>query len=210
MQQVLTDPIVFVITLIAVTTIGLIGAAVFGWDRGVLKSMGAAEFARGLITYLFAITTIGIAVSVILFALTQSGTEPNDLRFDRAKDVLSLLLGVFGTIVGFYFGAEATQRGRADAQQLQVSTLDLTPQPVAPSGTLVVRAVVRGGVPPYRFAVGQKEEKLEAREWAGEGGWIVRQVQLEPVPEHRQYIRLIVEDASGNRSEQGAPIRTTT
>src|SRR5262249_27736402 len=121
-----------------------------------------------------------------------------------------LLLGVFGTIVGFYFGAEATKRERADAYQLQVSTLELTPQPVAPTGTLVVRAVVRGGVPPYRFAVGQGEEKPEAREFAREGGWIVKQVQLEAVPEHGQYIRLIVEDASGNRSEQGAPIRMTT
>src|SRR5262245_18864490 len=105
MQQVLTDPIVFVITMITLTTIGLIGASVLGLDYGVvLKSMGTTEFARGLITYLFAITTIGVAVSVILYALTQSGTgtDPKDIRFDRAKDVLSLLLGVFGTIVGFY------------------------------------------------------------------------------------------------------------
>ena len=115
--------------------------------------------------------------------------------------------------MGFYFGAEATQRGRADAQQLQVSTLDLAPQPVAPTGTLMVRAVVRGGVPPYRFAVGRGEEKPRGREFEfpGEGGWIVKQVQLEaPVPEHGQYIRLIVQDSSGNRAEQGAPVKTTT
>lgn len=218
MQQVLTDPIVFVITIIMVTTIGFIALAVIGLDKGVvLKSMGGTEFARGLITYLFAITTIGVAIAVILFALTQPGTESGaaskDIRFDRAKDVLSLLLGVFGTIVGFYFGAEATQRGRADAQQLQVSTLDLAPQPVAPTGTLMVRAVVRGGVPPYRFAVGRGEEKPRGREFEfpGEGGWIVKQVQLEaPVPEHGQYIRLIVQDFSGNRAEQGAPVKTTT
>src|SRR5215475_4562834 len=86
MQQVLTDPIVFVITMITLTTIGLIGASVLGLDYGVvLKSMGTTEFARGLITYLFAITTIGVAVSVILYALTQSGTgtDPKDIRFDR-------------------------------------------------------------------------------------------------------------------------------
>ena len=41
MQQVLTDPIVFVITIIMVTTIGFIALAVIGLDKGVvLKSMG--------------------------------------------------------------------------------------------------------------------------------------------------------------------------
>ena len=38
MQQVLTDPIVFVITIIMVTTIGFIGLAVIGWDKGVVPA----------------------------------------------------------------------------------------------------------------------------------------------------------------------------
>jgi hypothetical protein len=206
-MQKFNNPIVWLAILIIGSTSLLIAAAVVGWDRGVLVSMGRAEFARGLITYLFAITTIGIAVAVILYALTESETGNKDERFDRAKDVLSLLLGVFGTIVGFYFGSEATGRSR-EPQQLQISTIDLTPQPVGPNGMLTVRAIASGGSPPYRFAVVQGDEKLEPNEIVGEGGWIVKQIQIKAVaPGATPYVRLEVQDASGRRAEQTAAVK---
>ena len=50
MQQVLTDPIVFVITIIMVTTIGFIALAVIGLDKGVvLKSMGGRTLREALL-----------------------------------------------------------------------------------------------------------------------------------------------------------------
>jgi hypothetical protein len=201
------NPIVWLAFVIILSTSLLIAAAVVGWDKGVLDSMGRAEFARGLITYLFAITTIGVAVAVILFALTQSSdVETQDIRFDRAKDVLSLLLGVFGTIVGFYFGSESSGRSRMD-QELQVSSIDLAPQPLGPNGTLTLRAVVSGGMPPYRFVVGQGDEELKPKEAVGEGGWIIKQLQIKASPGETPSIRLQVQDRGGRRAEQIAPVR---
>jgi hypothetical protein len=119
-----------------------------------------------------------------------------------------LLLGVFGTIVGFYFGSESSGRSRAEQQQLQISSIDLTPQPVQPNGMLTVRAVASGGTPPYRFAVVQGDEKLEPNEVAGEGGWIVKQLQIKAVgPGGAPYVRLQVQDTSGRRAEQAAPVK---
>jgi hypothetical protein len=49
--------------LILLAIFFLIGAAIFKLDKGeVLLSMSKVEFARGLITYLFAVVTIGTAV----------------------------------------------------------------------------------------------------------------------------------------------------
>ena len=80
----------------------LIGASTLGLDKGlVLSKMGQIEFARGLITYLFAVVTIGTAVVLVVSALTTEETPAHERRFERGKEILALLLGVFGTIVGF-------------------------------------------------------------------------------------------------------------
>ena len=75
-----------------------------------LTKIAEIEAARGLITFLFAVTTVGIAVVVVLAVLLGSGTnEELAERFQRGKDVLTILIGVFGAILGFYFGSEAQQ-----------------------------------------------------------------------------------------------------
>jgi hypothetical protein len=64
-------------------------------------------YARGLITLTFSVGTMVIAVVLILTAVLRDPDDDDErakARFDRAKDVLTLLIGVFGTIVGFYFG----------------------------------------------------------------------------------------------------------
>ena len=81
----------------------LVGAV--GLDAGILLLMSKAVYARGVITYLFAVLCFGTAMVLVLHSLT-SPEGSDDARFDRAKDVLALMLGVFGTIVGFYFGQE--------------------------------------------------------------------------------------------------------
>ena len=73
---------------------------------------------------------------------------------------------------------------------------------------LTVRAIASGGSPPYRFAVVQGDEKLEPNEIVGEGGWIVKQIQIKAVaPGATPYVRLEVQDASGRRAEQTAAVK---
>lgn len=197
-----TNPIVGLATLIIISLIVLIGAAVLGIDQGFLQGMAKPEYARGVITYLFALITIGVAMGVVLQAL--AGSPPvDDVRLQRGKDVLALLLGVFGTMVGFYF---ASEKGKP-AQELHISSLDLTPQPVASTGALTVRAVIIGGAPPYKFGLGQDGEP-PLNDVAGQGGWITKQLQLNVGKQGESpSVRLIVEDVNRKRAEQAAPVK---
>lgn len=201
------NPIVFLAFLILFSLFVMIGGSIFGYDRGFLASMAKAELARGLITYLFAVVTIGIAVALVLASLVGPGAmDANDHRFQKGKEVLSLLLGVFGTIVGFYFGSEAS--GASKETPYQLSSIDISPQPVSATGQITLRAVVKGGTSPVRFGVGQGTDTIEVKELVFDGGWIIKPFQLKPArPGESETVRVLVEDAQGKRLEQVAAIR---
>jgi hypothetical protein len=84
------------------------------------------DVARGLLTFIFGITTVGIAIIVTLAAFLGTGSkEELGERFQRGKDILTVLIGVFGAILGFYFGQ---QQGAPRAPQPQ--TQETGPAPV--------------------------------------------------------------------------------
>lgn len=209
------NPVVLLAVVIIMSIIALIGAAVVGWDRGnVLLSMGRSDFARGLITYLFAIVTICIAVALMLSAVvsTAEESEATEKRFQRGKEILSLLLGVFGTIVGFYFGSDASNVNRPELQPPQLSTLDVTPSPFSianSGGKVTVRAVVKGGMPPYRYGLSRSASDSPTLEHAaGDGGWIIRDVELKDVKEGQPAtIRIVVQDAAKRGTEQATAVQ---
>lgn len=66
------------------------------------------DYIRGLLTTIFALSTMSIAVILAcagLFKDAEAGREQElKDRFQRGKEILTLLLGIFGTILGFYFG----------------------------------------------------------------------------------------------------------
>src|SRR5262249_55507127 len=77
--------------------------------QAFLATLARKEVARGLITFLVAISTVGIAIILAVSTLVISEGDEGDKRFDRAKQVLTTLIGVLGTIVGFYFGADSVK-----------------------------------------------------------------------------------------------------
>jgi len=88
-----------------------------------LTDLAKPDIARGLLTFLFGVTTVGIAIIVVLSVFLGQGTK-EDLgeRFQRGKDILTILIGVFGAILGFYFGsAGGPGSGPPPAQQAQVT-----------------------------------------------------------------------------------------
>jgi hypothetical protein len=148
----LLNPIALVAILILVSILVLIGAALFGWDRGgILKQLAGSDFARGLITYLFAVGTIGTAVVLVLAALL--GGPAVKERFDNGKEILSLLIGVFGTIIGFYYGSEVAASATAvqPAGELQVAEVLFSDSVGASGQSVMAMTVVSGGAPPYRY-----------------------------------------------------------
>jgi hypothetical protein len=203
----LLDPIVLLALIIEVSVVLLIGAAVLGIDKGVLLNMRHTEYARGLITYLFASVTIGTAVVLVVSALVGTETDVSQKRFERGKEILSLLVGVFGTIVGFYFGSSAGEM----AADIHVSSLRLNPETVDVGGTVTVAAVVSGGQPPYRFGVGFGNDAVEPTEPVGGDGWIVKSLSVrQPQPKEAAAVTVVVQDAKDRRTQQRATVTIGT
>lgn len=140
-------------TLIAVTItlsiIGFIGANVFGKDSGgTLDRLADQTFARGLITYIFAIGTISTFTTITLVALLSGG--PPSQRIRLAKDILSLLLGIFGSILGFYFGSTHEQGPGA---RLAIRHLAIRGSEGPAGSPGFVDAVIEGGTAPYHYCI---------------------------------------------------------
>lgn len=64
--------------------------------------------ARGLVTFLFAFATSAVIIVVTLGVLWVPKDEV-EARFSKAKDILTILISVLGTILGFYFGSANPQ-----------------------------------------------------------------------------------------------------
>jgi hypothetical protein len=100
-----------------------------------LKDLAQVNNARGLLTFLFGLTTVGIAIIVVLSVFLSSGTkEELTDRFQRGKDILTVLIGVFGAILGFYFGTEkgtteASKPTTAQVQENRDASSVLSPNP---------------------------------------------------------------------------------
>ncbi len=201
------NPVVVIAVMILFSIFVLIGAAIVGLDKGVLISMGRVEFARGLITYLFAVVTIGTAVVLVVSALTSTESEAHKEQFTRGKEILSLLLGVFGTIVGFYFGSEVSQKAGAATVTLQLAPIHLSVQTVARGGQVTLETYVSGGKLPYRYGIGFGSETVDPSDKVESGGWIQKTVTAPNVTsEQAVAIHVVVTDADGNKADQTAPI----
>ncbi|HYW10810.1 MAG TPA: hypothetical protein VE871_02605 [Longimicrobium sp.] len=167
------QPVPLAALMILGAVILLIAATVLGLDRGnVLQNLQNGLYARGLITYLFAVGTIGGVVVLILAALISPGGDTAKENFARAKEVLSLLLGIFGTIIGFYFGSiKSEQEGPVGSG----GPVQIAVPPSADTiggGMVPVMAFIRGGAPPYAYGLGLDEDAAATASRSSPDGWI--------------------------------------
>lgn len=113
--------------LLGFIVLGLIVYGITEKDQKFLTNLANKEVARGLITFLVALATVGIAIILAISTLVLTEGDAGDKRFDRGKQVLSVLIGVLGTIVGFYFGAETVSpKQPTPTEQTQTSALKVT------------------------------------------------------------------------------------
>lgn len=141
--------------VLSVMGIGVVGAITYALfknnDAGLLTSLANIEVARGLITFLIAISTVGIAIIVSLSTVISSPRPDDNERFDRAKQVLTILIGVLGTIVGFYFGSSGDQNGR---QREELASINVALDPAVPKADYAGRVPsVVGMVEPIAWSV---------------------------------------------------------
>ena len=135
----LTSAIVLAVMLVFLTNIVVPG------NENMLNRLDDPDYARGIITYLFSVGTIGVIILVVFATLTRRGDEQDRERYERSKTFVSLLLGIFGTIVGFYYGQSADGDEGPTVQVAEFSV----PDEAAPGEDVVVEGVVTGGRPPY-------------------------------------------------------------
>jgi hypothetical protein len=115
-----------------------------------LKNLAQTEVARGLITFLIAIATVGIAIILTVSTLVLPAGEDGDKRFDRGKQVLTALIGVLGTIVGFYFASAITSTQQAKTAAIITTALPEGTIKTAYPSTIIQTA---GLTPPLSWSV---------------------------------------------------------
>jgi len=115
--------------------------------------------ARGLITFIITMGSVGVAIILVIAAIISEGTiEEVKARLDQGRQVLTPLVGILGTIVGFYFGQASTTPASpastvAATQQLRVTDVSLVPEEQKAGNTITVIASISGGIPPYTYSI---------------------------------------------------------
>jgi hypothetical protein len=128
----------------------------------VIHRLTDPPFARGLITFIISVATIGLAFVLVCESFAAGSDDKFDERFRRAREILALLMGILGTIVGFYFGS---------AQQSNVGPLGIA-QIKAADRQLIT--YVSGGSPPYRYSISSTDPAFKTiKDKTSQDGWIV-------------------------------------
>lgn len=116
---------------------------------GLLEFLSSISGARGLITFLIAIGTIAIAVILTLASVIMeaSDTEALKERLSKGKEILTVLVGVLGTIVGFYF---ANNTDDSPGGKVTVAVVDVPKEvTIGKDKEFEVLAITTGGTLPY-------------------------------------------------------------
>jgi len=192
----LLNPIPLTGFIILISVIILIGTSLFGLDKGkILDKLSDIQYARGLITYLFAIVTIGVLIILILSALLGEGDAKE--RFGQAKEILSLLIGIFGTIIGFYFGSQIAVGQKAPEESIKIIT-PLIPDTLASGGKTTLITHVIGGKPPYHYSIGVGISSVSTYD-KNTQGWIREEVDVPRVNrDSTTTVNINVKDENGD------------
>jgi hypothetical protein len=118
----------------------------------LLHELSDITVARGLITFLIAITTVGIALILVIYVVSTYDVAVKD-HYLLGKEVLTSLIGILGTIVGFYFGQSTPPATGSGGVPIIVSNMALTPASPQKSSTTTLTAKIGGGQKPYNYIV---------------------------------------------------------
>ncbi len=158
---------------------------------------------------MFAFSTILIVVLIAIALFWMEKPEVED-RFNRAKELLTIIIGILGTILGFYYGSLTGGESRLNIANVELS------KPVANAGdTVQISATILGGVAPYtyeiqfvdRTGVTQDIDKMTIKSKKSDSGAITEPVQIHAVSKATALIfTLVAGDAKGAQARTSGVI----
>jgi hypothetical protein len=154
---------------VALTMILIVFAALWiGWTMYknplILSDLKDQAYARGVITFLITIVTMVMAFLLVIQSFTIQG-EDAEKRFSRAREVFTVLMGVLGTIVGFYFGSVERPLVSLDIAEIRVTDKQLLTH-------------ISGGTKPYRYSITSSDRDFKTiKNRTSEDGWIVETLE---------------------------------
>jgi hypothetical protein len=111
--------------------------------NGANKPPPAGTTPQTLITFLIAAITVGIAL-ILTVSSILSNADDREKRFSQGKEILTALLAVLGTIVGYYFGKDVGP----------IQGIHFDPVVITRNGTeTMLTTTARHGEAPYQFTI---------------------------------------------------------
>ena len=160
--------------IVFIALVGILTAIFF--DVPVIKRLSDTGFARGLITFIISLATIGLAFILVSQSFSNQTTDEG---FRRAREVFAGLMGVLGTIVGFYFGSAEKPITALDIATLKAAEKQLV-------------TFASGGARPYQYVITSTEKDFKVINGSSEDGWIV--AVLEQAPKAGSKVTVTVTD----------------
>jgi hypothetical protein len=169
------------------------------YNSSIFEKLTDSSYARGVITYLITIATIGLVFVLVLQIMFVRDEDQE--RVKGAREILTVLTGILGTIVGFYFGQTS---GQTNALRVAHLTID----PVV-DGKERVSAFVEGGVPPYNYVLSFEGDDGGPNTKSGQSSSGIIAVDLETTTP--KDVDVSVVDAHNNKDErrEAAPAPST-
>ncbi|MEA2883014.1 MAG: hypothetical protein QOH32_2270 [Bradyrhizobium sp.] len=128
----------FAVAVFLVLAVGMSNSSFF-------SSLAQVDQARGLITFLVAICAVAVILLTAINIFWGNNAAFNE-RVTAAKELVTLVVGVLGTILGFYFGSATSDR------VLQVNFEKPGSYSVVAGGSTVpVTATAKNGAAPFNF-----------------------------------------------------------
>jgi hypothetical protein len=174
------------------------------FNKALLPSLASISVSRGLITFLIAVVTVIIALILVLATVVSDNPDLAN-RFMQGKEVLTMLIGVLGTIVGFYFGnADDGKKPLAIAAPVVSNE-----SPVA-GGKIDLTTFISAGRPPYSFEVlFTPKNVIPDQQGRSETGWI----QLRDLAINSTFVggavsyEIVVHDAEGKTETRSGSLK---